>query len=80
MRAHGHTVGVLAIDAAQLLRETEELDGASARLASMMFDAHVAYVRRLGLPIVAWQPGSELDRAIVRLAEMTRRSVRVVAG
>lgn len=80
MRAHGHTVGVLAIDAAQLLHETEELDRASARLASMMFDAHVAYVRRLGLPIVAWQPGSELDRAIVRLAEMTRRSVRVVAG
>jgi uncharacterized protein (DUF58 family) len=78
MRAHGHTVGVLAIDAARLLRETDELDAASARLATMLFDAHVQYVRRLGLPVIPWQPGADPDRAITRLAEMTRRSVRTV--
>lgn len=78
MRAHGHTVGVLAIDAARILHDTEELDAASRRLASMMFEAHVAYVRRLGLPVVTWRPGEDLDRAISRLAAMTRRSVTAV--
>ena len=79
MRAHGHTVGVLAIDAAPMLDETEELDAAALRLATMMFDAHVAYVRRLGLPIVTWRPGEDLDRAVGRLAELTRRSIRAGA-
>ena len=77
MRAHGRTVGVLAIDAAELLVETDELDAGSLRLASMLFEAHVAYVRRLGLPVVTWRPGDDLDRAVRRLAELTRRSVRV---
>lgn len=77
MRAHGRVVGVLAIDAAQLLHESDALDAASRRLATMLFDAHVAFVRRLGLPIVTWRPGEDLDRAVTRLAELTRRSVRV---
>jgi uncharacterized protein (DUF58 family) len=76
MRAHGRTVGVLAIDAAELLVGTEELDAASLRLSSLMFQAHVAYVRRLGLPIVVWRPGEDLDRAVRRLADLTRRSIR----
>jgi uncharacterized protein (DUF58 family) len=80
MRAHGHTVGVLAIDPAQMLDATDELDPASLRLATMMFEAHVAYVRRLGLPIVTWRPGEDLDRAVSRLAELTRRTVRVGAA
>lgn len=80
MRAHGHTVGVLAIDPAQMLDATDELDPASLRLATMMFEAHVAYVRRLGLPIVTWRPGEGLDRAVTRLAELTRRTVRVGAA
>ncbi len=80
MRAHGHTVGVLAIDAARMLDATEALDPASLRLAAMMSDAHVAYVRRLGLPIVTWRPGEDLDRAVTRLAELTRRTVRVGAS
>ena len=79
MRAHGRTVGVLAIDAARMLHATDELDAPSLRLASMMFEAHVAYVRRLGLPIVTWRPGEDLDRAITRLAELTRRSIRTGA-
>jgi uncharacterized protein (DUF58 family) len=79
MRAHGRTVGVLAIDAAQMLHETDELDAASLRLASMMFESHVAYVRRLGLPIVTWRPGEDLDRAVRRLADLTRRSIRTGA-
>jgi uncharacterized protein (DUF58 family) len=76
MRAHGRTVGVLAIDPAGILDATAELDPASLRLASMMFEAHVAYVRRLGLPIVTWRPEEDLDRAVKRLADLTRRSVR----
>lgn len=76
MRAHGRTVGVLSIDPARMLHETDELDAASLRLASMMFEAHVAYVRRLGLPIVSWRPGEDLDRAITRLAELTKRTRR----
>ena len=79
MRAHGRTVGVLAIDAATILHETDELDAASLRLASMMFDAHVTYVRRLGLPIVSWRPGHDLDRTVTRLAALTRRSRRAGA-
>ena len=63
----------------RILHETDELDAPSLRLASMMFEAHVAYVRRLGLPIVTWRPGEDLDRAITRLAELTRRSIRTGA-
>jgi uncharacterized protein (DUF58 family) len=78
MRAHGRTVGVLAIDSSPILGVSDELDAASLRLATMMFEAHVAYVRRLGLPIVTWRPGEDLDRAVTRLADLTRRSVRAV--
>jgi UDP-N-acetylglucosamine:LPS N-acetylglucosamine transferase len=34
---------------------------------------------QLGLPIVTWRPGEDLDRAITRLAELTRRSIRTGA-
>jgi uncharacterized protein (DUF58 family) len=80
MRAHGHTVGVLALDPARALHQTDALDAASLRLASMLFDSHVAYVRRLGLPVVSWRPGEDLDRSIARLAALTRRSIRRTTG
>jgi uncharacterized protein (DUF58 family) len=76
MRAHGRTVGVLALDPADILGQSEALEPSALRLATLTFEAHVSYVRRLGLPIVTWRPGHDLGRAVTRLAELTRRSHR----
>lgn len=79
LRSSGRAAGVLALDAAGILDATEQLDPTTVRLASMVFDARVRYIRRVGTPIVAWRPGEDLGRAVKRLSDLTRRSVRVGA-
>ena len=47
------------------------------RLAELVFQDRVAYLRRLGTPVVVWRPGQDLDRAVRRLGAATKRTTRL---
>ncbi len=80
LRSHGRATCMLAIDYSQLVKQTDEIDRVALRLAASVFATRVAYVRRLGTPVVTWMPGDDLDRVVQKLSELTRRSAKRAAA
>ncbi|MFW2334863.1 DUF58 domain-containing protein [Ilumatobacter sp.] len=76
LRQHGRTTSVLAFDATSEVRRHTTLDHQTVRLAAMLFDARVRYLRRMSTPVVTVRTGDDVGRAVGRLAELTHRSVR----
>ncbi len=77
LRGHGRAACVLAIDSTGMIEETDQLDPGLLRLAELVFQDRVAYLRRLGTPVVVWRPGQDLDRAVRRLGAVTKRTTRL---
>lgn len=77
LRGRGRATCMLAIDPSSVISRTGQFDGDVMRLATIVFNERVSYLRRLGTPIVAWRPGQDLDRAVRRLESLTRRATSV---
>jgi hypothetical protein len=80
LRTHGREVAVLAIDARDATVRLTDLDQASARLAHLVFDARVTYLRRLSTPVVVWDPRDDIDRSLATLDRLIRRQMAVRAA
>lgn len=76
LRQHGRTTTVLAFDSSSEVRRHTALDDPTVRLGSMLFDARAQYLQRMSTPVVTVAADDDIGRAVERLTELTRRSIR----
>lgn len=76
LRQHGRSTSVLAFESTSEVRRHTTLDEPTVRLGAMLFAARAQYLQRMSTPVVTVGAGDDIGRAVERLAELTRRSMR----